>query len=302
MGGIVITPGNALVLAELVEVAIITIAGDANIALNAGVDTALAGDATIYRPPQWATGKQKYSIVVPQTSTTGNPNDVTASTQYVFDAMMEASHSSHLDVTKYPVQTGYNAAYNAVLKAKRVVLVVEMSDAVDQYQAGMWVGGFSKSINAFQTMLNIQALRQFLTVNTRLYQYTNMMLIDISSRDSKKTRNGLDLVLEFEQLFVDAVTVQGLSARPNVTDSNQLAQIPSTDVPSSLTNINKVDPAVGDGGSFGVVQAGASSLDGNFGTPPNIIDLQNTYGVTQAPGLWSSNPTATIPATLGGGS
>ncbi|CAK9249992.1 unnamed protein product [Sphagnum jensenii] len=203
------------------------------------------------------------------------------STSYVFDAMLTADHTSDAELTKYPVQTGANASYNAILKPKVLILEVAMSDAIDAYKAGMWVGNLSKSVSAWQTMVSLQAARVFLTVNTRLQTYTNMLLKSITSKDDKKTfSGGLHMVLTFEQVFTSTVAQKQISSRPNTTNSNNLAISQGASVPNSVTNNYKLpDTPVS-----------------NFIDAP---DLSNSYGTTESPGLWSSNNIGTIPSTLG---
>jgi hypothetical protein len=312
MGGIVITPGQAIQLAELAAITIVKVAASANLAINQGQDTteayALAA-GTPYRPTSWATKAQKYSIVIPPSTTSNTPvgTDVTgtikvtttASTMYVFDAVIQADHESQLDITEYPVQSGYNAAYNAVLKQKRVILEVKMSDAIDAYQAGMWIGNSSKSVSAFQTMLNLQQQRVFFTLNTRLYTYANCMLENVRSKDDAKTVNGAAMVLTIKQLFLSTVAQQTMTARPSATGNTQLGIIQGTPVPTPISTNNEL---LNNPSDTGQVLTGASSLDANQSVSSNDIQtLQDQFGTTPSPGLWSSNPVSSISSTLGGG-
>lgn len=236
--------------------------------------------------------KATYSIVVPSQSISNGPNGTTdangnvtfktgvqASTMYVFDAMKVANHNRQLRLTKYPVQTGYDVSYNAVLRPFLITLEVAMSDAMAEFTSGMWVGNPSKSVSAYQTMQKLMENRVLLTLNTRLYTYTNMMLIDISAPDDCKTVAGLKMYLTFEQLFIGAVAVQTVSARPNTTGSTELGNVQPQPPTSSAINTSQLP----------------NPQNGNIALP----NLQAAYGNITGAGTWSSNPTSTIPSTLG---
>jgi hypothetical protein len=287
-GGMQITQGAAASLAALASVAITTA-----VTKPKGFNAGTAGG--IYRPPQWSTKPTTYSIVVPKSSTSDAPNGVpitnmdangvpiigviaVGTLMYVFDAMLVAEHSRDLDTTDYPVQDGYNQSYNAVLKPNMITLEVGMSDAMDAYETGMWTGNVSKSISAWQEMKSLQANRAFLTLNTRLETYTNMMLVRVSSKDDNKTVKGARMLLTFKQIFVGNVSIQTITARPNATNDTNLATIQGSAV-SPSTVINSELPSV---------------------TNPtlNVPNLVNQYGLPVNAGPWSSNNTAIIESTL----
>ena len=89
-----------------------------------------------------------------------------------------------------------------------------MSDAMDSYIAGQWTGDNSKSVNTYQTLVDLAKARQPLTVTTRLNTYTNMVLASVSAPDTVETRFGLRASVVFEELFTGTVTSQQVSARP----------------------------------------------------------------------------------------
>lgn len=300
MGGIIITPGTGLMLADLANIAVVKIITrqDNNNNINS------AGQPGLYRPPQWNNVKATYVITTqPQSNsfvsnngvasskannvTADNPNGFTLSVgnnsstaqTFVFDAVLKARQSRKLELTKYPVQTGYNNSYNAILRAAIVSLEVGMSDAMDMYAAGMWTGSTSKSVSAFQQMLQFQEQRMLLTISTRLNTWPNMMLIDIDAPEDNTTFSGAKFTLTFEQQFFATIAIQTVSARPQISNSTALAQIQGQPVSSSLLANNKLP----------------NPTDGTI----NEGNLQDEFGTTEAPGEWSSNPTSTISNTLG---
>lgn len=234
-----------------------------------------------WRPPQW-TRPAKVSITVPAQPTTAYTGQVTSGSSsgssftiesttvmsspltYVFDAVLALDHAQTLTKTRHPVQTGAAVNTHAYIEPATLVLDVLMSDAAQGYVAAsqnvapyyqIWPGSTSGSVgnaasrsrSAYQTMLNLQALRIPLTVTTKLRTYSNMLIASIAPREDYKTVTGLRMRVEFEQLFLTSILV--ISARPNDTASNGLGTV-SPQTPSSTV--------IGSGngttntGSFGV--------------------------------------------------
>jgi len=206
---------------------------------------------TQYAPPNWATQKALYSIVVNDSTTTTpvtpDPNapgqftmrvNVAGSTTtiFVFDAMRRADHDQSLIPTKKPLQTGYNSSDHAVLQPAIIVLEAVMSDSIAAYSSGMWTGNPSKSVSAYQQMKTLMRNRALITLNTRLETYTNCLLTNVRCADSDRYYYGAELILTFEQLIVSQVSVQFNSARSQTTGGTALGTIqPTNPSPATIT-------------------------------------------------------------------
>ena len=178
-----------------------------------------------YRPPQFSE-PATYSITV--AATQSQPG-----AYYVFDCIHRAAHAVRVRPSDNPVQTGSAITANVVLEPARITLEIGMSDALDSYSTGMWTGDPSKSVSAFQTMLEILNSRQLLTLSTRLATYENMLLESVEATEESRTRFGLRAILTFRELFLASVGVQTLSARPQTTNSTPQGQIaPTTPTPA----------------------------------------------------------------------
>src|SRR5208337_76832 len=94
-----------------------------------------------YAPPNWATQKALYSIVVNDQTTTSpvtpDPSvpggqimrtNVAGSTttMFVFDGIKQADHHQSCNPAQKPLQTGYNTSDHAVLQPARVVIEAVM--------------------------------------------------------------------------------------------------------------------------------------------------------------------------------
>lgn len=209
-----------------------------------------------FRPPQW-TQPQLTSISanlpgLPGTDTSArilidgalignatptsssNQTPTTIPTTYFFDAILRVDHYQELRATDHPVQGGASITDHAYLMPARVSLEIGMSDAMDSYQSGQWTGSSSKSINAYQTLLQLQALRIPVTVTTRLNTYTNMVIESIRSGDDVRTLHALSATVQFRQIILGTVTTSTQSARPNQTGDTSPGTSQPEPVPSSL--------------------------------------------------------------------
>lgn len=278
-------PINASSALSIVQVAVNSVATP--------IKQLFTGDS--YRPSNWSTGHSLYSIVIPASSQTqltptpisnGNQTNTfnfqtlfIGDTIYVFDATFVAKHSRRLRATERPIQSGFNVADSAVLQQPIVTLEIGMSDTMDEFTAGMWQGNQSKSISAFDTLVRLMDDRVLLTLNTWLKSYQNMLLINVDPTEDKKSRFGLRATLTFKQMLLVTVASTTLSARPNATGSTQLGTQQGSSVPAAITNNN--------------------SLPSSVNPSLNVDTLTNQFGTVANAGVFSSNPTQTIPSTLG---
>jgi hypothetical protein len=175
----------------------------------------------------------------------------TSAQVYVFDAVFRIEHSQQLRATEHPTQSGASISDHAMLLPAKVVMEIGMSDVMDHFTPGTFTGGPSKSVNAYQTIVAVQQRRKPLTVTTRLATYTNMLIEDIRTSDTKETKTGLKATITFIQIFNGTVTQQTVSARPQTTDSTsigakQALPISSTDLKRFTTPLPTTVPGAGD--------------------------------------------------------
>jgi hypothetical protein len=209
--------------------------------------------AGAYRPPQWS---QAAMVAITQTPSQGQANSgafdangvlsTSGSTAvtYVFDAVLLLDHEQRLEKTQHPVQTGAVISSHAYLMPARVSLDVGMSDVMDSYSSSTtglgtlsptgsimpanvapFNGASSKSVSAYQTVLQLQSARQPLTVTTRLRTYTNMVITSVAPQESAKTIAGLRMRVDFEQIFTASTVSSPVSARPDVTQNTALGVV-----------------------------------------------------------------------------
>ena len=137
---------------------------------------------------------------------------------YRFDAVIQSDHTSELALTEHPVQNGAAVTDHSYLKPKTLTLRVAVSDCATggSYGGG---GGGDRSVNAYQLLLRLQREAQPLTVTTRLYTYTNMMVKTVTTSEDYTTVHALDATVTLQEIVVAAVSTVKVSTRPQVTGS-----------------------------------------------------------------------------------
>lgn len=222
-----------------------------------------------WRPPQWSTIGPSLTLVVPNTTTRqisfpSIPSQVPGfqttqtvhapPTIYAFDAVIRAEHAHEMVITQNPVQNGAPMSDHMYRKPARLVIEVKMSESMQSYFPGQWETYGSRSVSAFQTLLQLSISAQLFQVATRLRQYANMAVASIKADDTRETTSGLKAIVEFQEVITPAtvtatsssISFSGVSssARPQTTDSTISGVTLPQSVPAALTAQHSVTSAL----------------------------------------------------------
>ncbi|WNF07272.1 phage baseplate protein [Brevibacillus borstelensis] len=137
---------------------------------------------------------------------------------WFFDAFLRSTHTSRLTITEHPVQTGAALTDHAFLQPKELTMEIGMSDVATGLVPGQFTGGWSRSVQAFKVLQELQALRVPLQVHTRLGLYQNMLIEEISAPDDFTTLYGLRCTVTLREIIVAQVRTVKISAKPAVTN------------------------------------------------------------------------------------
>ncbi|WP_203421490.1 phage baseplate protein [Brevibacillus borstelensis] len=137
---------------------------------------------------------------------------------WFFDAFLRSTHTSRLTITEHPVQTGAAVTDHAFLQPKELTMEIGMSDVATGLVPGQFTGGWSRSVQAFKVLQELQALRVPLQVHTRLGLYQNMLIEEISAPDDFTTLYGLRCTVTLREIIVAQVRTVKISAKPAVTN------------------------------------------------------------------------------------
>lgn len=159
----------------------------------------------------------------------------------VFDAVFSTEHSSNLAITSHPIQTGADIADHAYKEADTLTFDIGMSDVMQRETFKEPSG--SRSVNAYNKLLQLQEDRLPLTVGTRLKTYKNMMVETISTTDDNTTMYGLRVTVTLREIFVVNVATVKVSERPQVTESTNNGEQPAEEVKEGSTLSNMLGSA-----------------------------------------------------------
>jgi len=242
-----------------------------------------------WRPPKWSQGSsaQLYSLTVAKivsvsdiqhslvvstvngvpsptapegtTRLVGSARVSSESITYFFDAVLRVEHRQDLVRTEHPVQSGASIVDHAYLRPARVILEIGMSDAMGSFTAGQFTSSSSRSVSAYQTLLDLQNSRVPLTLSTRLNQYSNMLIESIGAVEDAHTRFAGKFQVVFSQIIVATVATKTVTARPDQTDTtNEGVKQPVTPTPAvqSLPGLETF-PGFGGGSTAGKGASGS---------------------------------------------
>ncbi len=137
---------------------------------------------------------------------------------YFFDAVLRSEHTSNVAITEHPVESGANITDHSYVKPAQLVMEVGMSDVATSYIEGQFSGGWSRSVQAYKVLLELQQNRVPFSVLTRLKRYDNMLIETLAIPDDYTTRYGLKATATLREILVATVMTVKVSARPQVTD------------------------------------------------------------------------------------
>jgi len=189
--------------------------------------TAEAYTKPAWRPTQWdGLTSVKSQLILIKTNIGG----------YFFDAVFREEHTSTLKITEHPIQSGSNIVDHAYMEPRRLVMDIGMSDAMDTLYDSQWSGAYTKSVSAYRILLALQTARTTVSVHTRLYDYTNMLIESITAPDDYSTQLGLKCTVTLRELMVVEVDTNSTSTDTQTTDSTNSGTVATTTLSDTETS------------------------------------------------------------------
>lgn len=147
---------------------------------------------------------------------------------------MEQEHESELKITSHPIQEGANVADHAYLEPKKLTMKVKMSDCATDIVPGQFVGHYTRSVSAYNLLLELQASRIPLAVHTRLKRYDNMLIQSVSASDDYMTRFGLECTVVLQEILVAKTQNVKVSKRKHTTGKTEAGVVSVKEVDKSV--------------------------------------------------------------------
>lgn len=139
---------------------------------------------------------------------------------YYFDAIFSTQISSTLTITSHPIQTGADITDHAFENGKELTFQIGMSDVMESINTSVIFDGDStRSINAYNTLCQLQKDRLPITVVNKFGTFNNLLIQSIVEEDNANTITSLRVTIVMKEIFVVDVESVKVSARPEITDS-----------------------------------------------------------------------------------
>lgn len=293
-----------------------------------------------YAPPQWSSNSagviappltiyvQNYSVQGSLSNTGPSPltvNRQALSVLYVFDNALNAIHEQNLTITQNPVQTQASISDHSYLMPAKLTITILMSDSMQSYVPSQFTGTQGRSVSAYQALIELQKSQELLQLQTRLRQYSNMLITSIRPEEDASTRYGLRCTVTFQEILIAGGTYAGISqstkssAAPQVTYQSPTGPGQTAAVSESVTNANStatnlsnstkqsVNSAAAAGKSAALPQKGLNILSGAGSLISNLNQfpaaIQNLAQSIGLPVTGASNSLSSLPnvmTSLGG--
>ena len=189
-----------------------------------------------------------------------------------FDGILKTEHKSSVKLTQFPIQSGCMGTDHAVVEPASLSIDIMMSDAnnirnlnktellntVIQYLKSLVknsnyveinsdLNGDGRSVNAWTILRGMQLARTPITVETRLHDYKNMIIEELSVPDDYKTYTALRCSVRLREIITVGVSDYTSSKRPLETMEKpaNFGEVQGNKIVDSLkTGLNELNEAV----------------------------------------------------------
>ena len=210
-----------------------------------------------------------------------------------FDGILKTEHKSSVKLTQFPIQSGCMGTDHAVVEPASLNIDIMMSDAnnirnlnkielintIIQYLKSLVknsnyveinsdLNGDGRSVNAWTILRGMQLSRTPITVETRLHDYKNMIIEELSVPDDYKTYTALKCSVRLREIITVGVSDYTTSKRPLKTMEKpaNFGEVQGNKVVDSLkAGLNELNKAV--------------KILGNQNNSA-LVNLQNLYNHT----------------------
>lgn len=193
-----------------------------------------------------------------------------------FDGILKTEHKSSVKLTQFPIQSGCMGTDHAVVEPAELTIDVMMSDAnnvrnlnrkellnstiqflkslvknSNYVEINSDLNGEGRSVNAWTILRGMQLSRTPITVETRLHDYKNMIVEELSTPDDYKTYTAMKCSVRLREIITVGVSSYANSLRPMETldaasDFGETQSIPVPGAEEFLDDVKKGFETLGD--------------------------------------------------------
>ena len=125
----------------------------------------------------------------------------------IFDATISENHTSELEVTDSPIETGQSISDHAFMKPLTLKISASVSDVVlnpfKRFGSGLTFSGSTKrSKKAFEMLQELQAKAEPFDIQTGLKLYKNMVISRLSATQDKDSGQILNVDIDVREVII----------------------------------------------------------------------------------------------------
>lgn len=151
--------------------------------------------------------------------------------RYHFDAILREEHTTSIRTTDHPIQSGANISDHAFVLPCRLTMEIGVSDVMAS-SSGLFTSGPTRSVSAYQTLLQLQQARLPISIMTDLNLYKNMLIEHMNAPKTYQTARALRATVQFKEIIMAMVSTTKVSARPQTTGQTNVGQVQPEPAPS----------------------------------------------------------------------
>ena len=142
---------------------------------------------------------------------------------FYFDAWLRMNQNTAITITQHPVENGASITDHSYRNPNRFSFDVGMTDVVT---SPMFPGSGTRSVNAYNALVELQQTRRLLTLGTK-YQsnYTNILIESIDVSDDYRTVNALRATINLVEVIIVKTKYTQVSLTPQATDQTNRGQV-----------------------------------------------------------------------------
>lgn len=148
----------------------------------------------------------------------------TAVASVVLDAVLSEEHVYNSRVTNYPIENGQDISDHIINEPDTLQITGVVSDTPLSFLAP-----FNRSVNAFNSLIEIHNRRERITVVTGIKVYTNMVITSLQVPRNVQSGQSLTFVIDLQKIFIDTSVQVNLNTNspfnrpPSVIPRDQVA-------------------------------------------------------------------------------
>lgn len=158
---------------------------------------------------------------------------------YYFDAWLRLQHQSDMTITRHPVETGAEISDHCYAEPRRWIFQIGMSDVSTSPVAEQFSANPTRSVNAYNTLYQLQQSRTLLSLTSKYGTYTNVLIQSMIAIDDWRTKNALKVNVTLQEIILVSTSVVPVSAHQQTTDQTNRGQVAPFKIPSTIPEAQK---------------------------------------------------------------